>query len=364
MKNNNSENGKKFITSDGILLGVFIIIFAVCIIPFASGISKSSKAETQQKEIEADTSDAEKKEYSVSDNSSVSFIFENSIDCIKPEDFASEAVLLYDYSENKILFSKNSSQPLYPASTTKIMTAYTAVKYLPSDYILKVGSELSLLAYDSSIAGLMENDEISLNDILYALLLPSGNDAAYTIAVNTARYLSEKPMSDPDAVHYFCELMNKEAAAMGAENTHFCDPDGYHNQFHYTTAEDLLRISLMAYESETIRNIVAVPAFDTVLKNGHAYHWDNGNCLVVNDNQYYLPFATGFKTGFMDEAGYTMVASATSPVNGHKLFAVTLKSPTLKGRYTDAANLFYSVIDTGKIVKEPIEPAVALEPVV
>ena len=363
MKNNNPENRKKFLSSDGILLGVFLIIFAVCIIPFASGMSDSSK-NNSKKNTEDDIPAAEQKEYTVPASSPVSFITENNIDCIKPEDFASEAVLLYDYSENKILFSKNSSQPLYPASTTKIMTAYTAVKYLPSDYILKVGSELSLLAYDSSIAGLKENDEISLNDILYALLLPSGNDAAYTIAVNTARYLSNKPLSDSDAVHYFCELMNEEAELIGAENTHFCDPDGYHNQFHYTTAEDLLRISLMAYECELIRNIVAVPSFDTVLKNGKAYHWDNGNCLVVNDNQYYLPFATGFKTGFMDEAGYTMVASAVSPINGHKLFAVTLKSPTLKGRYTDAANLFYSVIDTSKIIREPIEPAVSPEPVV
>lgn len=364
MKNTNPENEKKFITSDGILLGVFIIIFAVCIIPFATGISKSSKTAPQEKSIEDDTSDTEQKEYTVQNSKGVTFLTEKNIDCIKPEDFASEAVLLYDYTENKILFSKNSTLPLYPASTTKIMTAYTAVKYLPSDYTLKVGSELSLLAYDSSIAGLKENDEISLNDILYALLLPSGNDAAYTIAVNTARYLSRKQLSDSDAVHDFCELMNKEAESIGTENTHFCDPDGYHNQFHYTTAEDLLRISLMAYECETIRNIVAVPAFDTVLKNGNAYHWDNGNCLVVNDNQYYLPFATGFKTGFMDEAGYTMVASAVSPVNNHKLFAVTLKSPTLKGRYTDAANLFYSVIDPGKIIREPVEPAAVPEPVV
>ncbi len=346
------------------MLGVFLIIFAVCIIPFASGRISSAQTSELQEENSNDTSETEEKEYTVEKNHPVTFITENNLDCIKPEDFASESVLLYDYTDNKILFSKDASRPLYPASTTKIMTAYTAVKYLPSDYMLKVGSELSLLAYDSSIAGLKENDEISLNDILYALLLPSGNDAAYTIAVNTARYLSRSTLSDANAVHYFCELMNKEAELIGADNTHFCDPDGYHNQFHYTTAEDLLRISLTAYECELIRNIVAVPSFDTVLKNGNAYHWNNGNCLVVNDNQYYLPFATGFKTGFMDEAGYTMVASAVSPVNGHKLFAVTLKSPTLKGRYTDAANLFYAVIDPGKIVREPVDPAVSPDPVV
>lgn len=363
MKNKNPENEKNFITSDGILFGVFLIIFAVCIIPFAANRTNAAKDNTTVRSVN-DTSDTEEKEYTVLGCPPVMFETENNINCIRPEDFASEAVLLYDYSENKILFSKNSNIPLYPASTTKIMTAYVAVKYLPSDYSMRVGTEIGLLSYDSSTAGLKENDEISLNDILYALLLPSGNDAAYTIAVNTARYLSKKDMSDNDAVHYFCELMNKEAALLGTENTHFCDPDGYYNQFHYTTAEDLLRISLAAYECETIRNIVAVPAFDTVLKNGSSYHWDNGNCLVVNDNQYFLPFATGLKTGFTDESGYTMVASAISPVNDHKLFAVTMKSPTLKGRYTDAANLFYSVIDPGKIIREPIETVPQPEPVV
>lgn len=355
-----SINIKKGNGADRIFMTLFIIIFALCFLPFALKSMKNHSEPVQpvtaDRNIPPDDeilSPEKSQESTVKVKPGLKFSYsDNSV--LTPDLLASEAALLYDKNTNTILFRKNSEKICFPASTTKIMTAYVALKYLPSaDYKLKVGTELELLQPESSLAYLNPGSTLTLEDALYALLLPSGNDAAYVIAVNTARYDSgEHEMSDKEAVKYFAALMNREAVDMGAESTNFCAPDGYHDPFHYTTAEDLLRISIKAEEFPIISEIVSAPYRETTIESGQAHFWSNGNCLVTNDNGYYLPFATGLKTGFTDEAGYCMVATASE--NGHDLIAVTLKSPTLAGRYTDAAKLFYSVIDPEKL-KEPAQ---------
>lgn len=264
-------------------------------------------------------------------------------------DIASDSAILYDKSTNTILYSKNKDKHCFPASTTKVITALVAIENVPLDTQFTVGTELTLLQPDSSLAYLNQGNVVTLEDLLYALLLPSGNDAAYVIAVNTARIVSENPsLSDTDAVKYFCSLMNQEAQQCGADNSNFQDPDGYHNMFHYTTAEDMLRIVLKAQEYPVLCDIVRAPYRETNIVSGEGFYWENGNCLVTENNPYFLSFATGFKTGFTDEAGYCMTATA---VSGDKdLVAVIFNAPTLKGRYTDAAKLFYSEIAPDKLV--------------
>ena len=334
--------------TDKIFMLVFLIIFGLCFVPF---VLKSRQ--NQKNDIPVSVSNKVYPEnnnilYTVEETPLLKFKRDNN-SVLKPENLKSDAALLYNVDTDTVLFSKNSDKICFPASITKIMTAYIAVKYIPLETQFTVGTELSLLQPDSSVADLCQGNVITLEDLLYALLLPSGNDAAYTIAVNVARHVSgNADLNDTQAVEFFCSLMNEEAEKSGTKNTNFCDPDGYDNTFHYTTAEDMLRIALHTDDFPVLAQIAAVPYRKTTIVSGQAFYWSNGNCLVVNDNQYFLPFATGFKTGFTDEAGYCMVATATN--NNQRFIAVTLNSPSLAGRYTDAANLFYSVIAPDKII--------------
>lgn len=106
---------------------------------------------------------------------------------------------------------------MFPASTTKILTALTAIEYTAPEYEYYVGSELGLVAQDSSMSWIAEGSSLCRNEILTAMLAPSGNDAAYTIAVNVARKLYGDDISDNDAVAYFAVLMNDYAKKLGAK---------------------------------------------------------------------------------------------------------------------------------------------------
>jgi len=347
------NNTGRRVNADALMMLVFLIIFAICFIPFA--LKKQKSAEPSRLTIYEKASvpsDPEKHEVLVETKPVLELNYSDYITAA-PEKFESVAAALYDVTSNTVLYRKNSEKAMFPASTTKIMTAYVALKYLPSDYRITVGSEITLLAPDSSLAYLNQGFVLTLEDALYALLLPSGNDAAYTIAVNTARYVSKNSMlNDTQAVEYFCGLMNEEAEKAGAYHTHFCNPDGYHDVFHYTTAEDMIRIALLTKEYPLISQIVSAPFRETTLISGETRYWENGNLLVLSDSQYYVPYARGLKTGFTDEAGYSMVATAEK--DGHELIAVVLKASSLRGRYTDAANLIYSVFEPQKAFPVPV----------
>lgn len=351
---NSSGNGTN--KSDKVFMIGFIIIFALCFLPFAlKKVSPETENVLHITDESNNISGPSRPDdiITVAEKPGIEFNYAGNLPDLTDEMLQSEAALVYDTDSNTILYSKNADKALFPASTTKILTACVALRHLPPDYQITVGSELELIQPDSSLAYLKTGNVLTLEDALYALLLPSGNDAAYVIAVNTARCVSkDSTMSDKDAVKYFCNLMNDEAVLAGADRTHFCVPDGYHDPFHYTTAKDLLRIAIIAREFPLISEIVKTPFHETKIISGESYYWTNGNLLVTGDTGYYLPFATGLKTGFTDEAGYCMVATASQ--NEKNLIAVTMNSPTLAGRYTDAAKLFYAVLDPAKLT-EPAE---------
>ena len=162
-----------------------------------------------------------------------------------------EAAICYDLTEEKILYAKNADEKIYPASTTKILTALTAIEYTAPEYVYYVGSELDLVAQDSSMSWIAQGSSLCRNEILTAMLAPSGNDAAYCIAANVARKIYGEELSDTETIDYFAVLMNDYAKKLGAENTHFTVPDGYHDDEHYTTASDMLKFAIAAAQSKT-----------------------------------------------------------------------------------------------------------------
>lgn len=252
----------------------------------------------------------------------------------------SEFIVLYDMTSDEILYEKNGTKILYPASTTKILTAIVASNIITDPKkMITVGDEIELIGEDSSIAGLEQGMQLPFEALLDALLLPSGNDAAYTIAVNCARiYADDSSLSNEEAVNLFMELVNDCARQLGADDTNFTTPDGWHNENHYTTAENLARFAAYAKSVPIVKKACAKPYASWELDDGRILEWENSNKLIISGSELYSEYCDGMKTGFTDEAGSSVVASAT--VGGHTLIAVVMNGQTLYTKYHDANYLF------------------------
>ncbi|MGK4043432.1 D-alanyl-D-alanine carboxypeptidase family protein [Heyndrickxia oleronia] len=231
-----------------------------------------------------------------------------------------EAGVLMDENSGEILYAKNANERLYPASTTKILTALIALNKGNMNDTVHIGDEVTLREPDESSAGLKPGQNLSLKVLLRAMLLPSGNDAARSVAVYVAKKESNNPhMSSKEALDYFAQLMNQEANRIGAKHSHFVNPHGLHNPNHYSTAKDLALIAREARKNSEFREIVSEEMYKDA---NHTYY--NRNELVNRGSQNYYQGANGIKTGFTDQAGYCLVSSASR--NGKNLIAVVLHS--------------------------------------
>ncbi len=155
-----------------------------------------------------------------------------------------EGVGLFDITNYETVYAKNVHEKLYPASTTKILTAYITLKYGKLDDVVTVTKENVAIDSDSSHCGLKAGDQISIKDLLYGLMLKSANEAANVLA----DYIS-------GSTEKFAELMNEEAALLGATNSHFVNAHGLHDEEHYTTVYDLYLIFNHALKNEIFREI-------------------------------------------------------------------------------------------------------------
>ena len=144
------------------------------------------------------------------------------------QDASLHAVGLFDVQGKNVLYADQIFEPLYPASTTKIMTAYVALKYGNLDDMVTVSERATDFAEDEQVCGLQAGDQLSLRDLLNGLLLYSGNDCAVAIAEHVS-----------GSVEAFVDKVNEEARNLGATGTHFVNPHGLQNEDHYTTAYDL-----------------------------------------------------------------------------------------------------------------------------
>jgi len=256
----------------------------------------------------------------------------------QPPNLEAETAVLMDQSSGKILYEKNPDKPMYPASTTKIMTALLAVEYGDLDEVITVGTEVLHISWDSSKAGFDVGDTVTLRELIYGLMLPSGNDAAYTIAAHISRKVTGNPqLSVKDSQEFFAALMNQRARELGAENTHFTVPDGYHDVDHYTTARDLGLISRAALNNDFLREVAATSRYVPETWIGpNVRPWGNTNQLVRPQQEFYYESATGFKTGYTGPAGFCMVSSAID--NDMELVAVVLNT-SKDGRWQDSQAL-------------------------
>jgi len=242
-----------------------------------------------------------------------------------PADLTAEGAAVIEQNTGKVLYGKQENLRLYPASTTKILTALIAAECSDLDEIITVGEEINMVPWDSSRACLEIGEQISMRDLIYGLLINSGNDAGNTIAVHIARKVSGKNLSIEEALKYFAELMNKRAKDAGALNSHFMNPHGYHDPDHYTTAYDLAMIGRAAMNNEFFREATAVTAMTNhYWSTGEPRFWQSKNKLLNKNDPEYYQWATGGKTGYTSAAGHCLVTFASK--DGLDLVAVVLKS--------------------------------------
>ena len=256
------------------------------------------------------------------------------------KDVKAEHSVLYDVTTDEILFEENADTKCYPASTTKLLTAVVATKIITDpDTVITVGNEIKMIGEESSTAGLKVGMKLTFSDLMDAMMLPSGNDAAYTMAVNCARiYKNDPKLSYKEALNFFVELMNDAAKQLGATNSKFVNPDGWHSPNHYTTAKDLAKISAYAKSIPIIAKSCSTHYAERELVKGGMMYWVNGNLMLNDYYKCYSKYCDGLKTGFTDEAGSCIVSSAT--VEGHIMIAVIMNGYDGYAKYDDANLLF------------------------
>lgn len=263
---------------------------------------------------------------------------------IQKESQRIKAGIVFDVTRQEILYSKNIDEHVSPASLIKLLTACTALNYVPQDEVFTVGSELDLVHSGSSLCLIQKGHRLTLNDLLYGLLMASGNDAAYTIAANTSRYIyHEQTLSDKQAIAVFCERMNDFAKQVGMENSHFTNPDGWDDAEQYTTVSDLLKIAVYARNIDIINSVVGCSSKRIVFASGQNITWQNSNQLLQENSPYNYPFATGIKTGTTENAGKCLIASAEK--EGRTIIIIAMGCSTEEDRYSFAINIFNAILN-------------------
>lgn len=200
-----------------------------------------------------------------------------------------------------------------------------------------VGDEIDLIGSNSSIAYLRKGDVLSFEAIVDAVLLSSGNDATYSLAVNLARHHGGEHLSDSEALAYFVEMMNQTAGDIGCTDSHFVTVDGYPDAQHYSTAMDILRIAVAAIHNPVMERSMAKSKAYHVFHSGRDVVWENTNKLLRQESEYYYAPATGMKTGSTSSTDYALAASAES--DGTTRIAIVLGAPSNGARFEEALAL-------------------------
>lgn len=213
----------------------------------------------------------------------------------------SEAAGLFNTKDKEVKFAKNIYQKIYPASTTKILTAYAALKHGDLKAVATVTEEHLKLEAGSTVCGLSAGDTISLEQLLYGLMLCSGNDAANVIADMVSGSTEE-----------FAKLMTQEAKSLGATNSNFVNAHGLHDENHYTTAYDMYLIFNAAVQDELFQQIINTTSYTASFTNGAGEpvnkEWSTTNKYLKGEEAVPEGIRViGGKTGTTNAAGYCLV---------------------------------------------------------
>ncbi|MBQ7796831.1 MAG: D-alanyl-D-alanine carboxypeptidase [Lachnospiraceae bacterium] len=253
---------------------------------------------------------------------------------------AAEGGIVMDANSGTVLYGKNIHEAYYPASITKILTALVIIKNCDLDDIVTfTHSAVNTLEPGSSILGARVNDQMSVRDCLYALLLQSANEVANALAEHCS-----------GSIEAFAELMNKEAQSLGCTDSNFANPSGLNNENHYTSAHDMALIAKAAFSDPTFVEIDSTLYYDVPAGQLQQYpdgwrYYAHHRMMKKNDSNYYSGIIGG-KTGYTSLAGNTLVTCAER--DGMKLIAVVLNGH--QTHYSDTKALLDFGFDNFKSV--------------
>jgi len=218
-------------------------------------------------------------------------------------DINSPSVILIERNTGNILYEKDAHAVRYPASTTKIMTAILALENCKLEDVVRVTySAIQSVPSGYSIADLKIDEELTVEQLLHLLLIPSASDAANTLAEHIG-----------GSIESFATMMNTKAKEIGCTNTNFTNPDGVHNENHTSTAYDLTLMANYAMNNETFKSIVSKASYVLYPTNKYTterYFKTTNSLLNKYSDDYYYDKAIGIKTGFTTPAGNCLVAAA------------------------------------------------------
>jgi D-alanyl-D-alanine carboxypeptidase (penicillin-binding protein 5/6) len=198
---------------------------------------------------------------------------------------------------------------LYPASITKLFTAYTALQCVPADTQITAGTEIRMIAPLSSVADLQVGDTLTVDQLIGGMLLPSGNDAAYVLAAGIGRILADNPeLSNREAVNRFVARMNEEAQKVGMTASHFVTPDGIHDDNHYISVRDFITLGRIAVENEIIAKHASTSKLTVKTAEGRTITWLSSNLMLQIEEWYRCKYAFGLKTGYTTSAGFCLLS--------------------------------------------------------
>ena len=239
-----------------------------------------------------------------------------------------ENVCLINAVTGKVLLEKAADEPAEPASTTKIITLLTALSLCDPDETIVIPDEAADVPKDSTLVPVSPGETMTMRDLLYAMMIRSGNDAANAVAVLCA-----------GSTEAFAEKMNRTAADLGMENSHFVNAHGYTTEGHYTTARDLVTAARYGLTLTLFREIVTclkytLPATEKRDELVLNLKWE----IFDPESAYYIPHAAGVKSGYTSSAGFCYVGAYQE--NGITLIAAVMGCRTRNMAWTDLKRLF------------------------
>ena len=305
---------------------IYITIFSIILTTFFSNIY------AQPTSVVETTTEATTEEPSV---------INNYADSSKVLNIDARGAILIDANTGVTIYEKNSHEKLYPASITKIMTAYLACKYGKFDDTLTAShNAIYGIGQGSSIIGIKEGEQITFLDGLYGIMMESANEVCMMVAEHI-----------DGTVEKFVERMNKQAQDWGCKDTHFNNPHGFHDVDHYTTPYDMSLIAFNAIKDENFSKIWGTVDHTIPANNKSPQRFlHNKDKMLKPTSDYYYQYAIGGKTGFHDDAKNTLVTCAEK--DGVKLISVVMKANGYNQAYTDSKTLLdygFSVYKDNKV---------------
>ncbi len=241
----------------------------------------------------------------------------------------SDSCILVDAETGEVLFEKNADTRRYPASTTKIMTLIVSIETKDGREMITVPASAGDISLDSTRVPVYYGEKMPLRDLWYGLIYNSGNDAANAIAELTS-----------GSVKAFVEEMNKKAAELGMDSTHFTNAHGLHSAQHYTTCRDMAKLTQYCLENDLFREITFSTGYTMAptSKRGELF-LDHHYGITDFSTKYYYPYARGIKTGYTSQAGQCFVGAAVK--DGRELIVVIMHCGFTKNeKWIDAKTLF------------------------